>query len=119
MLYNKAVTLLSALAFGANDASAMNSGIKTSGNLATKSNFSTSKEQKLDSKLPQTVGTVKGATSNKNLERINGLSMLEKVLIGAGITLGAAEAANEIVAGVMWAKGKKSDSIVTGSRSLS
>ena len=32
-----AVTLLGALAFGANDASAMNSGIKNSGNLATKS----------------------------------------------------------------------------------
>ena len=56
-----AVTLLSALAFGASDASAMNSGIKNSGNLATKSSsFSASKDSKLSSKSPQSLGTVGG-----------------------------------------------------------
>ncbi|MBO6127220.1 MAG: hypothetical protein J6P21_04460 [Clostridia bacterium] len=100
-----AVTLLSALAFGANDASAMNSGIKNSGNLATKSS--------------QTVGTVGGATSNKNLEKIKkGLSILEKVLIGAEIAVVAGVVADETVAGVMWAKGEESDSILKGEYSF-
>jgi len=115
-----AVTLLSALAFGANDASAMNSGIKNSGNLATKSSsFSASKDSKSSPKSPQTVGTVGGATSNKNLKRIEqGLSMLEKVLIATGIVAGTGLMANETVGGVMWAMGKESDSILKGKYSF-
>ena len=98
------VTLLSALAFGANSTSAMNSGIKTSGNLATKSSsFSTSKDSKLSPKSSQSVGTV---------------SILEKVLIGAGITFGTAASFNETMASIMWAKNKQADSILKGKYSL-
>ena len=104
-----AVTLLSALTFGANDASAMNSGIKISGNLATKSSsFSTSKDSKLGSK-------------NERIEK--GVSVLKKglwkkILAGFVITGGAVEAANEAAAGIMWAKDKESDNILKGKYSI-
>ena len=74
-----AVTLLGALAFGAS-AQAIGSGVK-------------------DVKSGQSLGAVGGVTSENNIARIKkGLSILSKVLIGAGITFGAAAATNETVA---------------------
>jgi len=60
-----------------------------------------------------------GATSNKNLKKIEqDLSILEKVLVGAGITIGVGLAVNEAVGGAMWAMGKESDSIIKGEYSF-
>ncbi|MBO6126749.1 MAG: hypothetical protein J6P21_01950 [Clostridia bacterium] len=102
-----AVTLLGALAFGASDASAMDSSIKKS-MLAPKSNFSASKDTKLGSR-------------NERIEK--GVSVLKrglwkKVLIGLGATVGVVGAANEAAAGITWAMGKESDSIFKGKYSF-
>ena len=94
-----AVALLGALAFGAS-AQAIGSGVK-------------------DVKSGQSLGAVGGVPSENNIARIKkGLSILSKVLIGAGITVGAVVATNETVAGVMWAKNKESDTLLKGKYSF-
>ena len=87
-----AITLLVALTFGAS-AQAMNSGVK-------------------DAKPGQSLGAVGGVNSKTNIARDGkALSMLSKVLIGFGVTFGVAAAANETVAGIMWAKGIECDTL--------